>query len=260
MTTIKMIPAAAEVILKLRNDTKDKVMRRINSKTDRKDFMSHFLRQTNESGISHDEMVSNAGLFIVAGSETSATLLSGMTYYLLKNPEYLAKLKEEIRSSFNGVEDMTFAKEIKLPYLQACIEEGLRIYSPVPVELPRRTPPEGAVINGELIPGNTSVGVSHFCCFHSAKNFKDPDSYRPERWLGDPAYANDDLNGVQPFSMGARNCIGKNLAYAEIRSMICRLLWNFDIELCPESADWKDQKVYFLWEKSPLMVKLTART
>lgn len=99
-------------------------------------------------------MISNAGLFIVAGSETSATLLSGMIYYLLKNPDYMAKLENEIRSSFSGLEEMTFAKETKLPYLQACIEEALRIYSPVPVELPRITPAEGSIINGELIPGN----------------------------------------------------------------------------------------------------------
>lgn len=222
---IKNIPVAAETMKRLRNDTKDKTMRRIASKTDRKDFMryvlslslstnfeskgaSHFLRQ-DDNGISTDEIIANAGLFIVAGSETSATLLSGLFFYLLKNPEYLSKLKDEVRSSFNSAGDMTFTKEAKLPYLQACIEEALRIYPPVPVDLPRRTPPEGAIINGQLIPGETSVGASHFCTAHSADNFKDPDAYRPERWLGDPSYANDDLTAVQPFSMGARNCIGK---------------------------------------------------
>ncbi len=115
---------------------------------------SHFLRHNDEKGISTEEINANAGLFIVAGSETSATLLSGMVFYLLKNPVYLYKLKDEILSSFRSTEDMTFANEVKLPYLQACIEEALRVYPPVPEELLRLTPPEGAIINGELIPGN----------------------------------------------------------------------------------------------------------
>jgi hypothetical protein len=50
-----------------------------------------------------------------------------------------------------------------------------------------------------------------------------------------------------------------SLAYCEIRLILCKLLFNFDITLSPESTNWPDQKVYFLWEKPPLMVKLTDR-
>jgi hypothetical protein len=121
---------------------------------------SHFIRQGDES-ISTKEMIANAGLFIVAGSETSATLLSGLFFHLLKNPEYFSKLKDEVRSSFNTADDMTFQKEAKLPYLQACIEEALRIYPPVPVDLPRRTPPEGSIINGELVPGGVRSSIKN---------------------------------------------------------------------------------------------------
>jgi len=61
--------------------------------------------------------------------------------------------------------------------------------------------------------------------------------------------------------MGSRNCIGQNFAWAEMRSILARLVWNFEMELCPESEVWgKGQKVYFVWFKSPLMVKLTARS
>lgn len=134
-------------------------MRRISADTDRKDFMSHFLRlnEKDEKGITTEEIISDAQLFIIAGSETSATLLSGMLFHLLKNPIYLEQLKQEVRSSFKGVEDMTFANEMKLQYLAACIEETLRIYPPFPAELPRLTPPEGVVINGMQIPGNVRL-------------------------------------------------------------------------------------------------------
>ena len=114
---------------------------------------SHFIRK-GEEVITEGELIANAGLFIVAGSETSATLLSGLFFYLLKNPEYLSKLKDEVHSTFKHADELTFQKEAKLPYLHAFIEEALRIYPPVPVDLPRRTAPEGAIINGDLIPGN----------------------------------------------------------------------------------------------------------
>lgn len=59
--------------------------------------------------------------------------------------------------------------------------------------------------------------------------------------------------------MGPLNCIGKNLAYAEMRVILARVLWNFDLELCQESLDWKEQETYAMWKKPPLMCKLVQR-
>ena len=64
---------------------------------------------------------------------------------------------------------------------------------------------------------------------------------------------------LQPFSVGPRNCLGRNLALAEMRLILARMLWNFDIELCPKSDSWIDQKIKTLWIKLPLMCKLTVR-
>jgi averantin hydroxylase len=63
-----------------------------------------------------------------------------------------------------------------------------------------------------------------------------------------------------PFSLGPRGCIGRNLAYAEMRLILAKVLWNFDLELDEQRCgEWmKCQKIYFLWEKPPLWVKLTA--
>ena len=51
-----------------------------------------------------------------------------------------------------------------------------------------------------------------------------------------------------------------SLAYAEMRSILARMLWNFDMKLCEASKKWTDQRVFVLWEKLPLLVKLTERT
>ena len=51
-----------------------------------------------------------------------------------------------------------------------------------------------------------------------------------------------------------------SLAFAEMRTILARMLWNFDMELCEVSKDWNKQRIFLLWEKPALMVKLTERT
>lgn len=64
----------------------------------------------------------------------------------------------------------------------------------------------------------------------------------------------------KPFSHGARDCIGKNLAYAEMRVIATRLLYRFDYVLDKGMEGWHDGlRVFFLWEKAPFMLKLTQR-
>lgn len=66
---------------------------------------------------------------------------------------------------------------------------------------------------------------------------------------------------MRPFSAGPRDCIGKNLAYAEMRVVVALLLWHFDLEALPGQDDWiAKQKVYnSVWAKGPLMIKWTPR-
>jgi cytochrome P450 len=92
----------------------------------------------------------------VAGSETTATLLSGLTNHLLRNPDIFDRLKKEIRDSIKKQEDLVIANLINLPFMNACIEEGLRIFPPVPVGLLRTVPAGGSDIDGHMIPGGVS--------------------------------------------------------------------------------------------------------
>jgi hypothetical protein len=48
------------------------------------------------------------------------------------------------------------------------------------------------------------------------------------------------------------------MAYHEMRLLLAKVMFNFDLELCPESEGWMEQEVYTLWQKKPLMVKLRA--
>lgn len=166
-----------------------------------------------DDGLSFDEMVAQGQLLIVAGSETTATTLSGMLYYLLRNPSCLSRLTDEIRSSFASEEDINLLTTQRLKYLPAVLEESLRIYPPVPNTLPRVTPNPGMTICDRFVPAGTVVGINHYSSSHSAANFFEPDSFHPERWLDgddkDARFNNDKKGAFHPFSHGPRNCLGK---------------------------------------------------
>lgn len=150
------------------------------------------------------------------------------------------------------------------------------MYPPVPITLPRITPPEGAFVEGKYVPGSTTLGVNTWTANYSISNFTDPYEFHPERWLSsddfshlkrtfpdmqldDPKqFENDDRKAKQPFSYGPANCIGKNLAYAEMRLLLGILVWGFDLKGGDGIDTWLERnKIFGLWQKPALNVKLT---
>lgn len=146
---------------------------------------------------------------MIAGTETTATLLSGATYYLLRNPQYLNRLQSELRQNFTKVADLKLEPLAKLTYLEAVLKESLRMYPPVPIGLPRVSPPGGMQVGEYFVPEGTVLAIHQLSTYRHPDNFKDAEKFRPERWLGDPEYADDKLDSLEPFSVGPRNCLGK---------------------------------------------------
>jgi len=129
-------------------------------------------------------------------------------------------------------DDIKWENAMKLRYLEATIYEALRLFPPSAASQQRIVPAGGATIDGYYIPAGKTVAVSPWAATRSRLNFHEPDLFLPERWLGeDPRFANDHLNASLPFGTGPRVCIGRNLAYMEMRLILAHLLWNFDIEL-----------------------------
>ncbi|KAF1821708.1 cytochrome P450 [Dissoconium aciculare CBS 342.82] len=200
----------------------------------------------------------SGALMMGAGSETSATALSGITYFLLRNPSKLARLTQEIRSAFTSINDLSLDPLRRLPYLQAVINEGLRMYPPVPIALHRVIPAGGALIAGDHLPAGTTVGIHHLATYRSSLRWTRPYEFVPERFEKDAPeeFRHDDLSSFEPFSIGPRGCIGKNLALHEIRLILAATLLSFDLELCEESRKWTEQKTWVLWDKSALFCRL----
>ncbi|KAK1676524.1 cytochrome P450 [Colletotrichum godetiae] len=237
----------------------DRVDRRLQYDKDRGDIWSLVQRNADLNNISRGEMYANAQIFMIAGTETTATLLSGLTFLLCQNTDKLRNLSEEIRSL--RLQDLNIINLQKLPYLNACLEEGLRMYPPAPGVVPRVAPQGGSTVCGQFVPEGTATSVAQYAAYTSIYNFADPHDFVPERWLAEPPekYANDNKEVLQPFSYGPRNCIGKNLAYHEMRLILATVLWKFDIELEDQNSDWIEQKSFGIWEKPPLNVRLHSR-
>ncbi len=138
---------------------RSKVFSRLKRGTERPDFMSCILRNQGKEGeLTKEELLPNASTIIIAGSETTATLLSGSTYYLLKNPKVLQKVVEEIRQAFKSDEDIDLASCARLNYMLAVLNESLRIYPPVPIGIPRIIMnKDGEMIDGGWVPKNVRL-------------------------------------------------------------------------------------------------------
>ncbi|KAK3079312.1 hypothetical protein LTS18_005173 [Coniosporium uncinatum] len=239
----------------------DKIERRIQKGTDRGDFWDNVLEKSDfekGTGMTKQEMISYASILVLGGSETTATSLSETTHLPCTHPEVLKKLNAEVRSVFSDEDGIDLISVNKLDYMLAVLDESMRLYPPVPKQGCRKVPVKGAVICGRWVPGGTSVQAQQYASNHVESNFHRPSEFLPQRWLGAAEFASDDRAARQPFSMGPRNCIRTNLAYAEMRLTLAKVCSNFDLQLEERSQSWiEEQQIFGLWEKGPLSVRLT---
>ncbi|KAI9150878.1 Isotrichodermin C-15 hydroxylase [Paramyrothecium foliicola] len=254
----------AKVVLEARNLTETKVHQRLALGSERPDFMQSMIGNDEARKMTMPQLYDNADILILAGSETTATAprLSAITSLLCAHPRIRDKLRAEVDATFSREEDITLISVQQLKYMMVVIDEALRLYPAAAGSVPRSINPFGETVSGKYLPANTVAWVYHWVTYHNPDNFALPESFIPERWEGtDPRCVNDKKEAFQPFSHGARNCIGKNLAYAEMRLILARLLWNFEFELVdPKDKDWiYGQPMYGLWEKPPLKIRLSHR-
>jgi cytochrome P450 len=97
-------------------------------------------------------------------------------------------------------------------------------------------------------------------CFHSTTSFF------PERWLADEManpdspFFNDQRHAFQPFSLGPRSCMGQNLAWAELRLVLAKLLWKFDVQAVQgKELEWEQLRTFLLVEKKPIVVRMVLQ-
>ncbi|KAI8291724.1 Cytochrome P450 monooxygenase [Colletotrichum sp. SAR11_57] len=174
----------------------------------------------------------DAYLIIVAGSDTTAASLTCLFFELAQKPDVYKRLSDEIDEYFAEHPEPEHSALSKLPYLQACIDEALRLHPPVPSGVQRMTPPEGLDIDGTFIPGNTIIQVPTYTMFRDERIFPHASEFIPERWITQPELAKDPAAFV-PFGTGKYSCVGKQLGLMEVRYCASQIIHRYDVAFAP---------------------------
>jgi cytochrome P450 len=182
-----------------------------------------------------------AMFFFPAGGDTTATAMTSVFFYLSRYPEVYRKLASEIRSAFTSAQEIIGGPKLSgCHYLRAVIDESMRMSPPVSGTLWRQMyaddkGTEPLIVDGHVIPRGTHVGVNVYTLHHNEEYFPDSYTFKPERWLNAEEKARMTY-AFAAFSIGARGCGGKPMAYLEASLVIAKTLWYFDFEMAPGEA------------------------
>ncbi|KAH7407097.1 putative P450 monooxygenase [Phaeosphaeria sp. MPI-PUGE-AT-0046c] len=168
---------------------------------------------------------------IAAGQETSSFFLQQASYFILANPSINARLVAELKSAIPNAADIPLLAVLEqLPYLHAVVQEVHRFAHGVVGRLERVSPDESLQYKEWTIPAGTPVAMTSLLQHRDETKFPAPMVFDPERWLD--ASGGERLEKyLVPFSKGTRQCLGINLATAEIYLTIATVWRRFEMEL-----------------------------
>jgi cytochrome P450 len=250
MMVMANVPYMSEVVRYLPNPVRDfeewieqTLEERKRRGTEVPDVFGFLLNEDKQSGWKHtpQELISDAMLMVIAGSDTSSVVMCLCIYHIISYKGVMEKLRHELDAVFHESDCNNFDKLGKeCPYLNAIINETLRLYPPVASGLQRETPGDkGGLslrVHGKniVIPPNVIVTTPTLALQRDPRNFSpQPDEFRPQRWLKPEEETAFNRAAFNPFSYGPTSCIGKTLAFMEIRIVVASIVRNFDMTLEP---------------------------
>ncbi|CAJ2511289.1 Uu.00g069140.m01.CDS01 [Anthostomella pinea] len=180
----------------------------------------------------------------VAGTHTTAAALTMMLYELAQRPEMQDELRREIAVA--GVvsdgdadgrkEEVDAAALERLPFLDACINETMRFYAPIPSGGARQTTEKGVKVGDTWIPPNTIIIAPRYSISRLEAAWEKPNEFIPERWTTKPDMIRD-RRAFNAFGIGRHTCPGKALGMLEVRMVAAMILANFELTLAPTKGN-----------------------
>ncbi|KAB5519278.1 hypothetical protein DKX38_023597 [Salix brachista] len=231
--SIKIVHEFADEMIRSRMEQK--------TKNNDEDLLSRFIgKEENSTEFLRDIVIS----FILAGRDTTSSALSWFFWLMSVNPDVERKILKELETirSSNGKnlgDTYSFEELRDMQYLQAAISETMRLYPPVPVDTK-------ACKSDDVLPDGTFVGKNWFVTYQTyamgrmesiwGKNCRE---FVPERWLENGIYRQESPFKFPVFNAGPRMCLGKDMAYIQMKSIAASVIERFEIavqnkEQCPE--------------------------
>ncbi|KAH8800518.1 putative benzoate 4-monooxygenase cytochrome P450 [Flagelloscypha sp. PMI_526] len=218
-----------------------------------------------KSAPSQRALQEDARLLIIAGSDTTASVLVNAVYYLTSHPKVTESLQKVLDIACpDGAASWSYTAIKQIPLLDYIIHETLRLAPPTPGGITRLSPKEGLIIDDVYIPGNVVVSVPMYTIHRDERYFERAEEFITERWAKEGLVHGPDasMEGYNPFTQGAYACVGRQAAWMELKTALSKLFLNFDFAFeSAEGADYfgKNQKDTFTLTVPPLKMILTER-
>ncbi|KAL2782939.1 cytochrome P450 [Aspergillus keveii] len=201
--------------------------------------------------LTQDEIVEEAMGIAFAGSGTTSTTLCYLLYSLSR-PEGQS-IHERLQRELQGVRE-TLREVQDLPLLNAVINETMRLYPAIVSTLPRILH-EPLNVGDFVLPRGTIVGMQNYIHQRDPSLFPDPNKFVPDRWMAGSDRQKEMNAALTPFSLGPRNCIGQNLARAELYLATAHIFKRLHLTLDPRMTD-KDMELEDRFNSAPVGRKL----
>ncbi|KAH8898560.1 cytochrome P450 [Thozetella sp. PMI_491] len=177
-----------------------------------------------------------------AGSDTVSTGLQSFIYHLLRHPSGWQKIVHEIETARKEGrcegDVISYEDALQLPYLQACIKEGLRKFSPVSMGLPRVAPKGGVSIGDQFFPEGITLTVSP-SVVHSSLELWGPDAreFNPDRWFRADAAAKEKY--FIPWGVGYASCPGQHISRIQLSKILATIVRDYTIKQVNPAKEWE---------------------
>ncbi|KAL3887165.1 hypothetical protein ACJMK2_027115 [Sinanodonta woodiana] len=193
------------------------------------------------------------------GSETTATSIRWILLHFLHFPEIQKKCFEEIDQVVGRERLPQLIDKEHLPYLEATIMETLRVYPVAPLAVPHAVSKE-IIFRGYRIPQGTTVLVNLESVLRDPSTFKDPDVFRPERYLDAEGHITKPEEYI-PFSIGRRVCLGESVARMELFLFLAALIQKFEfLPVAGESLPTRKGILGITYSPVPFLIRAVRRS
>jgi cytochrome P450 len=213
---------------------------------DREDMLYYLINakdgETGKPAYTEVELCEEANSLTAAGADTTSAVMAALFFYLVNDADVLAKLTTEIRTTFTSLDAIKSGKMLQsCSYLQACIDEVLRMNPHGAAESRRQVLPGGLRLKEDIIPAGTIIGCDVFAIHHNPEIFPDPFRFRPERWIVGNGVDAESVKvreaSIFAFSYGSHGCPGRHLARMELLVTMARLIFQYDFRGMPGDTE-----------------------
>ncbi|KAL4273982.1 hypothetical protein GQ457_13G000880 [Hibiscus cannabinus] len=233
--------------------------------TSTKDFVSIIMQLQKDGMLEMDLTQDNIKAILldmfIGGTDTTTTTTEWMMAELLKHPNVMRKVQQEVRTVVGNKSKVDVDDLNKMSYLECVLKETLRLHPVVPLLVPRKTS-ASVKLGGYDIPSNTTVLINAWAIQRDPRWWDEPEEFIPERFENSSIDLKAQDFHFIPFGFGRRRCPGWPFGVVSIEYVMANLLYWFDWKLpTGESAENLDMTELYgltVTKKAPLLVTPTS--